>query len=305
MQVTLAKSAGFCFGVKRAVSEVYQEIEAGTAPIYTYGPIIHNDEVVRDMKEKGVQVVTDLSELAGSFAGESCAVAQAVSERGDQQANRCGTIIIRSHGVSREEEEAMRRLGLRVVDATCPFVKKIHRLVEKNSRQGNQIVIVGDANHPEVRGIRGWSENDLVYIAGSSEEAENLVLDPKIPVTIVSQTTFHAKKIQEIVEIFKKKGYDINVLNTICNATEERQTEARRIAGESDAMIVIGDKSSSNTQKLFEICRCECENTYYIQTSRDIDYDLLVAFNNVGITAGASTPNNIIEEVSKNVRENL
>ncbi len=332
MQVTLAKSAGFCFGVKRAVNEVYQEIEAGTAPIYTYGPIIHNDEVVRDMKEKGVQVINNLSELpvsksatgldtvnrtaSGLDADESLAAAMDTDESlatGAATAdsattlpeNPRGTIIIRSHGVSRAEEEAMQALGLRVVDATCPFVKKIHRLVEKYSGEGNQIVIVGDSNHPEVRGIRGWSQNDLVYVVGSCEEARKLELDAQIPVTIVSQTTFHSKKFQEIVEIFGKKVYDINVLNTICNATEERQTEARQIAGKSDAMIVIGDKSSSNTQKLFEICRCECENTYYIQTSQDIDYDLLVAFNNVGITAGASTPNNIIEEVSKNVRENL
>ena len=340
MQVTLAKSAGFCFGVKRAVNEVYQEIEAGTSPIYTYGPIIHNDEVVRDMKEKGVKVVTDLSELEAEKTAEGTAyqfpesttvgrsaVRDAASKfaagddssqsiagddssqsvAGDDVASQptVGTIIIRSHGVSRAEEAAMHSLGFRVVDATCPFVKKIHRLVEKHSAQGDQIVIIGDSNHPEVRGIRGWSRSDLVSVVGCSEEARNLELDPGIPVTIASQTTFHAKKFQEIVEIFKKKGYDINVLNTICNATEERQTEARQIAGKSDAMIVIGDKSSSNTQKLFEICRCECENTYYIQTSQDIDYDLLVAFNNVGITAGASTPNNIIEEVSKNVRENL
>lgn len=284
MQVTLAKSAGFCFGVRRAVNEVYREIEEGVAPIYTYGPIIHNEEVVRDLESRGVGVIRDLAELKNL---------------------RKGTVIIRSHGISRREQEAIAESGFAVVDATCPFVHKIHRLVQEHSRKGDQIIIAGNADHPEVCGIRGWSEHDRVWVIGTPQEAENLALDPDIPVTIVSQTTFNANKFKELVEIVEKKGYDISVLNTICNATEERQAEARRIAKESDAMIVIGDRHSSNTQKLFEICRCECENTYYVQTSRDMDYDLLGSINNVGITAGASTPNNIIEEVSKNVRNEL
>ncbi len=284
MQVTLAKSAGFCFGVRRAVNEVYREIEEGVAPIYTYGPIIHNDEVVRDLASRGVRVICELAEL---------------------KELEKGTVIIRSHGISRKEQEVIAASGFAVVDATCPFVQKIHRLVQEHSRKGDQIVIVGNADHPEVRGIRGWSEHERVWVIGTPSEAENLVLNPDIPVTIVSQTTFNANKFKELVEIVEKKGYDISVLNTICNATEERQAEARRIARESDAMIVIGDKHSSNTQKLFEICRCECENTYYVQTSRDMDYGLLGSINNVGITAGASTPNNIIEEVSKNVRNEL
>ena len=284
MNVTLAKSAGFCFGVKRAVNMVYDEIEKGNGPIYTYGPIIHNDEVVKDFEKNGVVVVKDLAQL---------------------DALEKGKIIVRSHGISRKEYETMEEKGYEVIDATCPFVRKIHKLVDEHSKLGEHIVIVGNPNHPEVCGIKGWVNGDDVTIIESKEEAEEFTVNSDKKVCIVSQTTFNYNKFQELVEIIAKKGYNIIVLNTICNATEERQTEARQIAKEVEAMIVIGDKSSSNTQKLFEICNTECEKTYYIQTSKDMDYSLLKSINNVGITAGASTPNNIIEEVSKNVRNEL
>ena len=284
MQVTLAKSAGFCFGVKRAVNMVYEEVDKTNEPIYTYGPIIHNDEVVKDFESKGVKLVRELKELADLPKGR---------------------IIVRSHGISRAEYEEMEGYGFTVVDATCPFVRKIHRLVDEHSAAGEYVVIIGNPKHPEVCGIRGWVNGDGVSIIESVEEADALILPEDKRTCIVSQTTFNYNKFQDLVEIISKKGYDIIVLNTICNATEERQTEARQIAKEVDAMIVIGDKNSSNTQKLFEICNTECENTYYIQTSRDMDYQLLRSINNVGITAGASTPNNIIEEVSKNVRNEL
>ena len=284
MNVTLAESAGFCFGVKRAVNMVYQEIEKNHVPIYTYGPIIHNEEVVKDLEKKGVTVVEDLT---------------AIDEL------KKGIMIIRSHGISKNEYERIKTAGFEIVDATCPFVLKIHRLVEEYSTKGHQIIIVGNETHPEVQGIRGWIQGDQVSVIATKEDAENFSLNSNNSISIVSQTTFNYNKFQELVEIIMKKGYDINVLNTICNATEERQTEARKIAKESDAMIVIGGKSSSNTQKLFEICKKECANTYYIQTSSDMDYTKLKSINNVGITAGASTPNKIIEEVSKNVRNEL
>ena len=284
--VVLAKSAGFCFGVKRAVNMVYDEIDKaeGNTPIYTYGPIIHNDEVVKDFASKGVTLVKELAELADLPKGK---------------------IIVRSHGISRAEYEEMEQYGFTVVDATCPFVRKIHKIVDEHSKQGEYIIIIGNPNHPEVCGIRGWVNGDAVSIIESKEEAEKFVLSEEKKVCIVSQTTFNYNKFQDLVEIVSKKGYNISVLNTICNATEERQTEARQIAKEVEAMIVIGDKHSSNTQKLFEICNTECEKTYYIQTSKDMDYSLLESINNVGISAGASTPNNIIEEVSKNVRNEL
>ena len=284
MNVILAKSAGFCFGVKRAVNMVYEEIEKANGPIYTYGPIIHNDEVVKDFESKGVTVIKDLAELDNMEKGE---------------------IIVRSHGISRKEYEIMEEKGFTVIDATCPFVRKIHKLVDEHSKLNEHIVIIGNPNHPEVCGIKGWVNGNDVTIIESKEEAEQFTVNSDKKVCIVSQTTFNYNKFQELVEIIAKKEYNIIVLNTICNATEERQTEARKIAKEVDAMIVIGDKSSSNTQKLFEICNTECEKTYYIQTSKDMDFGLLKSINNVGITAGASTPNNIIEEVSKNVRNEL
>ena len=284
MNVKLAKSAGFCFGVKRAVNMVYEEVDKSNEPIYTYGPIIHNDEVVKDFESKGVKLVKDLSQLAELPKGR---------------------IIVRSHGISRKEYEEMEGYGFTVIDATCPFVRKIHKLVDQHSAAGEYIIIIGNPNHPEVMGIRGWVNGDDVTIIESTAEAEGFVLAKDKKICVVSQTTFNYNKFQDLVEIICKKGYDISVLNTICNATEERQTEARQIAKEVEAMIVIGDKNSSNTQKLFEICNTECANTYYIQTSRDMDYSLLESINNVGITAGASTPNNIIEEVSKNVRNEL
>ena len=284
MNVILAKSAGFCFGVKRAVDMVYKEADRGDTPIYTYGPIIHNEEVVSDLEAKGVRVIEDVDELRDAPKG---------------------IVIIRSHGVGPSVYREIQKLGFEIVDATCPFVLKIHRLVEQHSREGERIVIIGNASHPEVAGIWEWSEDAQTTIIGSREEAENFTVKDGKKVCIVSQTTFNYNKFQELVEIIKEKGYDIIVLNTICNATEERQTEARAIAEQVDAMIVIGGRNSSNTQKLFEICKNECKNTYYIQTVKDLDLAEVRSVDNVGITAGASTPNNIIEEVQKNVRNEL
>lgn len=282
--VRVAKSAGFCFGVKRAVDMVYAQLETkdGTKePIYTYGPIIHNEEVVKDLEAKDVNVIHDISEIEKSEKG---------------------TIVIRSHGVGEKIYQQLESNGYHIVDATCPFVKKIHRHVRAYGEAGYHVVIIGNASHPEVEGIRGWGNEEEITVIGTREEAENFHVSAGKKVCIVSQTTFNYNKFQELVEIINKKGYDIIVLNTICNATEERQTQSRALAKEVEAMIVIGGKSSSNTQKLFEICKNECANTYYIQTIDDLDPAVLRSIDNVGITAGASTPNKIIEEVQNNVR---
>ncbi len=281
MEVILAKSAGFCFGVKRAVETVYQQVEKG-GHIYTYGPIIHNEAVVRDLEEKGVSVIkdTDLDRLED------------------------GTVIIRSHGVPREVCGRIEKQGLTCVDATCPFVKRIHTIVEQESRAGKQIIIIGNPGHPEVEGIMGWSETPAIVIE-SEKEAQNLDCPPGKDICLVSQTTFNYNKFQELVEIIQKKGYNISVANTICNATEERQAEAKLIASQVDAMIVIGGTHSSNTAKLYEICRRECENTCFIQTLDDLQLDFPESVFRVGITAGASTPNYIIEEVQNYVRINF
>ena len=288
MEVTVAKSAGFCFGVKRAVEKVYEQTGKGKK-IYTYGPIIHNGEVVRDLEKRGVTVVESVKEL----------------ERLHE-----GTVVIRSHGVSREIYEAVEAQGLDCVDATCPFVKRIHKIVEKESRAGKRIIIIGNPGHPEVEGIRGWALSETAVIE-SQEEAKTFADDPKNLENkgeewcIVSQTTFNYNKFKELVEIFLKKGYNSIVADTICNATEERQTEARRVAAQVESMIVIGGTHSSNTRKLYEICKEECENTYFIQTLDDLRLELPKTASPVGITAGASTPNNIIEEVQNYVRINF
>lgn len=281
MQVILAASAGFCFGVKRAVDKVYEEADKNKIPVYTFGPIIHNEEVVEDLEKKGVHAVCNLEELKELPKG---------------------IMVIRSHGVSKEVYQSIQDAGFQIEDATCPFVLKIHRIVENYSKKGYRIVIIGNDSHPEVEGIKGWSDPERTTVLQTKEEAENLAFHTDEKVCIVSQTTFNYNKFQELVEIIQKKGYDIIVLNTICNATEVRQKEAAEIASKVDAMIVVGGRHSSNTQKLFEICKKECENTYYIQTLDDLDLRLFQSIDNVGITAGASTPNNIIEEVQKNVR---
>ena len=281
MKINIAKSAGFCFGVKRAVDTVYKE--SSKKNVYTFGPIIHNDEVVADLERQGVHVIKDSEDF------------KSLSE---------GTIIIRSHGVSKAIYDEILNAGLDLVDATCPFVRKIHRIVERESGDGRVIIIIGNNHHPEVEGIMGWCHTHPIVIE-NREQAEGIELDADTKISIVSQTTFNYNKFQDLVEIISEKGYDISVLNTICNATRERQTEARSIAKEVDAMIVIGDKHSSNTQKLYEICSRECHNTYYIQTLDDFDMNQLRSVETVGITAGASTPNNIIEEVQNNVRINF
>ena len=280
MKVIKAKTAGFCFGVKRAVDTVYKQVDTCNGPIYTYGPIIHNEEVVKDLESKGVVVLRTEEDLDNIFEG---------------------TVIIRSHGVKKRIYDKLETKGIRVVDATCPFVKKIHNIVQKESAAGKYILIIGNPDHPEVIGIRGWAGEHAAVIQ-NADDIENIDFSKKEKICVVSQTTFNYNKFKDLVEIIKKKSYDISVLNTICNATKERQTEAQSIAESVDAMIVIGDKHSSNTQKLFEICRKACNNTYYIQTLDDLDLNQLGSVETVGITAGASTPNNIIEEVQNNVR---
>ncbi len=279
MEVVVANSAGFCFGVQRAVDTVYKE--AAHRKVYTYGPIIHNEEVVADLEKHGVRVV-DSPEQFSSLDG--------------------GTMIIRSHGVPREIYNKIEEAGLELVDATCPFVRKIHKTVEEQSKKGRKIIIVGSNHHPEVEGIVGWCTSKPIVIE-DREQAESLdeSLDTKF--SIVSQTTFNYKKFEELVEIISKKGYDIDVFNTICNATEVRQTEARKLASMSDAMIVIGGKNSSNTQKLFEISKKECSNTFYIQTKKDLNMEDFRNIGKIGITAGASTPKNIIKEVHESMAE--
>jgi 4-hydroxy-3-methylbut-2-enyl diphosphate reductase len=281
-RVILAKTAGFCFGVERAVGMVYALLEDHSAPkpICTYGPIIHNEQVVGDLENKGVVVIPS-QEALGQIEN--------------------GTVVIRSHGAPKGIYGLLEAKGITVVDATCPFVQRIHRLVEEQNGEGRRVVIIGDGAHPEVEGIRGWGREDTIVLS-SEAEIDGLALKSDEKIAVVAQTTFHSNKFHELVEKISKRVYDIHVLNTICNATQERQLEAQRIAKEADLMLVIGGRESSNTRKLFEICRRECKDTYYIQTLGDFHPESVKSVGCIGIIAGASTPKKIIEEVYTDVR---
>lgn len=278
-KVVVAESAGFCFGVKRAVEIVENQIKScPNKPIYTYGPIIHNEIVVSEFEASGVKVLEE--DMALDYVEP-------------------GIVIIRSHGVAKKVITELEERGFEIVDATCPFVLKIHKLVQEFDESGYRIVIVGNETHPEVCGIIGWIPSGQYHCISSPEEFDELNLPKDKTIGIVSQTTFNYDKFQELVEIIQQKGYDICAKNTICSATEERQKEAVRISQNSEAMIVIGGKSSSNSRKLFEICQENCKNTYFIQTKDDLDLSVLQSIDGVGITAGASTPKKIIEEVQE------
>ncbi len=284
MEIILAKSAGFCFGVQRAVEAVYEHLEKGEK-IYTYGPIIHNDVVVGELAAKGVRVLDDIDDISD------------IEE---------GTVVIRSHGIPKKTDEILAASHLNIVDATCPFVKKIHRIVEQRSLAGDRIVVIGSRKHPEVMGIIGWcADPSLATVIENADEAHDFECDKDENITVVSQTTSSLCKFKELVEILQGKGYNVNVVNTICNATDTRQEEARDIASKVDMMIVIGDRKSSNTQKLYEICSRECNCTEFVQTSDELETDPQRSLRRVGITAGASTPKKIIEEVQNYVRINF
>lgn len=281
MEIITAKTAGFCFGVEKAVDTAFQaadEYLAQNVPVYTFGQIIHNEAVTKDLSDKGVNIINDVSELKNIPHS---------------------AIVIRSHGVERSIYEEIERCGHMIIDATCPFVKHIHDIVNDKSKTG-YVVIVGDAGHPEVLGTKGWC-NSTPGIVSAAEDIEKLPLYDG-EVTIVGQTTFSLQKFEYLVELLKVKYYNTNVCKTICNATEVRQKETMELAQRCDAMIVVGGKNSSNTQKLYDICRQFCENTYYIQEPSDLDNADFGSAVRVGITAGASTPNNIIREVQNHVR---
>lgn len=279
-KVTLAKTAGFCFGVKRAVDMVYTEAEKGKK-VVTLGPIIHNEEVVADLEKKGVAVMDEI---------------QLQDEKNDLTGV---TVVIRSHGVSEDVYKLLEQRKCEIVDSTCPFVKKIHDTVRRYASEDYDIVIIGSREHPEVQGILGWCLSRGTVLETEEEIASFEPENPEKKVCVVAQTTFNYKKFKDLVEIISKKGYDIIAVNTICNATAERQKEAMELASESDAMIVIGGKNSSNSRKLFEISKNQCENTYFIQTLEDLDTECIRSSESLGITAGASTPKNIIQEVLK------
>ncbi len=290
MKVRLAESAGFCYGVERAVNAVYRELESEGRDIYTYGPIVHNDIVVDELAARGVRVIRDFEELmtlctAGKLNG--------------------ATVIIRAHGVGTAVTDVLHNpdFNIKLVDATCPFVKKIHDTVRQHHQSGEKIIVTGTASHPEVVGILGQIDNDASVIE-NVQDALDFPEDDSARYCVVSQTTFNVQKFKDIIAILGKKLYHVNVVDTICNATQLRQKEASELSRECDAVIVIGGRHSSNASKLYDICSKECSMTYFIESLQDFKKKQLdSSVRCVGITAGASTPKTIIQEVLKYVRD--
>ena len=275
MSVTLASTAGFCFGVSKAVDTVNSLLAEGKR-VCTLGPIIHNPQVVAAMEARGVKIVSTPEEVPDGYC-----------------------LVIRSHGVGEDVYTRAAACGAEVVDATCPFVAKIHRIVREKSENGSVILIAGDPTHPEVIGIRGHVRGES-YVFSTPEELEKLSVDHpelvKKPITMVSQTTFHIKIWRKCEEISKTLYTNLELFDTICNATAKRQEEAVTLAGSHQAMVIVGGRQSSNTEKLRSICAACCP-TYLVETAAELKREWFAGMQAVGLTAGASTPADIIKEV--------
>lgn len=277
-EIIVAKNAGFCFGVKRAVDITLDYKKKEGKNTYTLGPLIHNEDVVKRLRSQNIQEINrrDLDKLGPGDA-----------------------VVIRSHGVGPELIREIEKTGATMIDATCPYVASIQKKVQKYHAKGYQIIIVGDKDHPEVIGINGWCGNTAIITKDGSDLPE---LPPKV--CIVSQTTEKLDNYGKVVEIVSKKCSEVLTFNTICSATKERQESADELSKIVDLMIVIGGKHSSNTKKLYEICKRNCENTLFIENSSELpDWALKdQGIGKIGITAGASTPDWIIKDVIDKLR---
>lgn len=281
-KVTVAKSAGFCFGVDRAVKMVYGELEKGTR-VATLGPIIHNQDVVDDMTAKGARIISSVDEL----------------EEGE-------TVVIRSHGVDREVYRQIEAKGNRMLDATCPFVSRIHHIVSEKTKEGYFILIAGDKGHPEVQGIVGHCDQNYLVFKDNVELSdffENSYKKFEKKLAFVEQTTYNIVVWEKCLNVIPKNDPDIFIADTICSATDARQSDAAELAKSSDIMIVVGGRHSSNTVKLYEVCSRYCK-TYHIENSDELHSLNLPDAERIGITAGASTPAYIIKEVQTKMTEN-
>ena len=273
MEIILAKSAGFCFGVKRATQMAFEA--AGThEQISSLGPLIHSPQMVEKLEQQGVRVCHQVADIPG------------------------GAVVIRSHGVTMQEGDEIEQSGLQVVDATCPFVKKAQDYAALLSREGYLLVLVGEANHPEVRGIVSYAAG-AVRVVATPRDAARLPKGGKIGV--IAQTTQSLENFSEIVTVCLTKTRELRVFNTICDATSVRQEEARQIAGKVDLMLVIGGFNSANTSRLAHLCREVKPCTYHIETGEQLKPEWFSGKQKVGITAGASTPLWIVEEVKAKV----
>lgn len=278
MKIIVAKNSGFCFGVKEAINTTMDVLDEHRKDIYSLGPLIHNNQAIERLEKLGLSVIDNVDDI------------------------NSGKIIIRSHGVPLEVYEIARENNIELVDCTCPFVRKIQKKVRDCYQKDINVAIIGDPNHPEVIGINGWCGNSA-YIVNDEKDVENMpILDN---VCVVAQTTMTNEKFVNLSKLIDNKSTDIEICNTICNATRVRQNSCQEVAKKVDAMIVIGGYHSSNTQKLVEISKEFCDNVYHVETLDELNVDDFKNFKTVGITAGASTPTWIIEEVIEKMEELL
>ncbi len=280
--ILIAKSAGFCPGVKRAIECVWELEKQGHRPIYTVGPLIHNKQVTDSLEAKGIRAIEDLSEAT----------------------DKNGVLVIRAHGITPAFQKEIMSLGMKVVDATCPLVKKVHNVIEEYAKQGYDTIIVGDSKHAEVIGLMGYTQNKGIVV-GNIEEAQNLPQFEKV--NVVSQTTQKEETFLQIAEIIRQKAKICNISNTICHPTKQRQTETTKCAKDADLVVVVGGHHSANTARLAKLCSDLCKNVIHVETSAEIDPKIIISSKKIFITAGASTPIWLVEEIAdyiKKLREN-
>ncbi|HYF82894.1 MAG TPA: bifunctional 4-hydroxy-3-methylbut-2-enyl diphosphate reductase/30S ribosomal protein S1 [Clostridia bacterium] len=279
MKLILDENAGFCFGVKNAVDKAFKEVDnKRDRKIFTYGPLIHNNQVINKLKECGVQSINEIDEITNEEA----------------------ELIIRSHGIAEEKYRMFEEKGFKYIDCTCPYVSAIHKKVKDYYQKGYKIFIIGDKDHPEVIGTNGWCGYSA-HILDDEKVVDKLPIYDKI--CVVAQTTITKRIWDSVVDAIQKKYKDAIIFNTICSATEKRQESAEQLSKEVDCMLVIGSKESSNTNKLYHTCKENCENAYHIENAEDLPLDALKKFMKVGITAGASTPDWVIKEVIGKMQE--
>lgn len=274
MQIILAKTAGFCMGVKRAMKIATETAESEQAHVFTLGPLIHNPQAVDYLKNKGVETLDK------------------VSEKHD------GTLIVRAHGMPRDEIEKIKQRGFKIVDATCPHVVTSQKQIQKFSQQGYFICIVGDSQHPEILSLQSYAPNNHILIS-SPEEAQKAFFPQKV--AVVGQTTFSSKTYKNIADIVKQKASEVEVCDSICQATFERQKEITELAASADVVVVVGGYQSANTKRLAEIAAQLCKKTCQVETANELHQSLFDGANKVVVTAGASTPDFITQQVIKRI----
>ena len=278
IDIEVARYAGVCYGVERALGMAEKAADGARKPVNTLGPLIHNPLVVNDLKSIGVGTASNVSEVEE------------------------GTLIIRAHGVVPSVVEEARTRGLDVLDATCPYVKKVHNAAERLVREGYQLIVVGESGHPEVEGIMGHAGDDahVVSVPGDLD-----AIDLSRKVGVVVQTTQTPGALADVVAELSKRTMDLRVINTICSATQERQDSAAELAHRVDAMIVVGGKNSGNTRRLAEICTAACPKTHHIEDASEIEPAWFDGASHIGVTAGASTPTSHIERALVRMRSLL